>query len=249
MPDLGLLAYRMLQRLGEPAMHALWSVRVEGREHIPEDGPAILASNHLAVFDSVFLPAVIDRRIVFVGKKEYWDDPKTRWIMEITGQIPVDRSGGEGAQRALDAAASVLERGELFGIYPEGTRSPDGRLYKGHTGVARLTLRTGAPVIPVAMIGTREINPPGEVVLRPFLPLTIRIGRPMRFGHEPDGPADPRRLRQITDEIMYEIRELSGQEYVDRYAKKRSEDLAPEPARVPVTPRVPDGALSVAPSS
>jgi 1-acyl-sn-glycerol-3-phosphate acyltransferase len=148
--------------------------------------------------------------------------------------IPIDRSGGDASQRALDAAAKVLQRGELFGIYPEGTRSRDGRLHKGHTGPARLALRTGAPLVPVGMLGTRDIQPPGARAPRPFRPCEIRIGRPLDVSRYRDRGDDRLLLRQITDELMYEIRELSGQEYVDDYATRTPESLPSQPPAMPL---------------
>src|SRR5437660_9436477 len=150
------MAYWFLKFLLTPVLRFLFRVRVEGGEHIPTTGAAILASNHVSFSDSIFLPLVLRRRITFVAKAEYFDDPKTAWFFRAVGQIPIKRGGGSASQRALDSAMEVLQDGGLFGIYPEGTRSPDGKLYKGHTGVARLALKSGAPVIAVAMIGTRE---------------------------------------------------------------------------------------------
>jgi 1-acyl-sn-glycerol-3-phosphate acyltransferase len=155
-----------------------------------------------------------------VAKAEYFDDPKTAWFFRAVGQIPIRRGGGSASQRALDSAMDVLRGGSLFGIYPEGTRSPDGKLYKGHTGVARLALQSGAPVIAVAMVGTREAQPIGQVKPNFFSPIGVKFSKPMSFDRYKDRADDPRALRQITDEIMFELRSLSGQEYVDRYAKR-----------------------------
>jgi 1-acyl-sn-glycerol-3-phosphate acyltransferase len=215
------VAYWVLKVILTPILRVLFKVRVEGADHVSADGPAILASNHLSFSDSVFLPLVLKRRITFVAKAEYFEDKKTAWLFRALGQIPIKREGGSASQRALDSAMGVLQSGGLFGIYPEGTRSPDGCLYKGHTGVARLALETGAPVLPVAMVGTREAQPIGQVKPNFFSPIAVRIGRPMRFDRYADRADDPRVLRQITDEIMFELRALSGQEYVDRYAKRK----------------------------
>ncbi|HEX9683397.1 MAG TPA: lysophospholipid acyltransferase family protein [Acidimicrobiales bacterium] len=214
------MAYWIVKWVLGTVLRFLYRVRVEGLEHVPAEGPVILASNHVSFCDSVFLPLVMRRRVTFVAKAEYFDDPKTAWFFRAVGQIPIRREGGSASQRALDSAADVLDRGNIFGIYPEGTRSPDGRLYKGHTGVARLTLRSDAPVCAVAMIGTDDAQPIGQVVPRFFMPITIRISRPMRFHRYQERAADPMALRQITDEIMWELRELSGQEYVNVYAKR-----------------------------
>jgi 1-acyl-sn-glycerol-3-phosphate acyltransferase len=166
-----------------------------------------------------------------VAKAEYFEDPKTAWFFRAVGQIPIKREGGSASQRALLSAREVLDGGGLFGIYPEGTRSPDGRLYKGHTGVARLAVQTRAPVLAVAMIGTRELQPIGQVRPHMFRRVTIRISRPMRFDHFADRAGDPRVLRQITDEIMFELRARSEQEYVDSYASRaREADAGAVPA-------------------
>ncbi|MBV8159461.1 MAG: 1-acyl-sn-glycerol-3-phosphate acyltransferase [Acidimicrobiia bacterium] len=214
------MAYWVLKAILTPVLRLLFKVRVEGREQVPGEGPAILASNHLSFSDSIFLPLVLRRRITFVAKAEYFEDPKTAWFFRAVGQIPIKRGGGSASQRALDSAMDVLRGGGLFGIYPEGTRSPDGRLYKGHTGVARLALKSGAPVIAVAMVGTREAQPIGQVKPNFFSPIGVRFSKPMRFDKYADRADDPRVLRQITDEIMFELRDLSDQAYVDRYAKR-----------------------------
>jgi 1-acyl-sn-glycerol-3-phosphate acyltransferase len=227
------MAYWVLKLLLTPVLRFFWRVRVEGIENIPDDGAAILASNHISFCDSVFLPLVLRRRVTFVAKAEYFDDPKTAWFFRAVGQIPIRRSGGSAAMAALDSAAEVLDGGHLFGIYPEGTRSPDGRLYKGKTGVARLALRCQVPVLAVAMVGTREVQPIGQVKPNIFRPITIRISKPMDFSRYYDTPSDPKLLRQITDEIMFELRELSGQEYVHEYAKRKPQEDALEPERTP----------------
>jgi 1-acyl-sn-glycerol-3-phosphate acyltransferase len=228
------MAYWVLKHTLGPVLRYFYRIRVEGLAHVPAAGPAILASNHVAFIDSVFLPLVLPRRITFVAKAEYFDDPKTAWFFRAVGQIPIDRVGGSASEGALAAARAVLERGELFGIYPEGTRSPDGCLYKGHTGVARLALQTGAPVIAVAMVGTRDVQPIGQVVPNAFLPVTVNFSAPMDFSRHAARAGEPLVLRQITDEVMFELRELSGQQYVDRYCKRGSDDaLVPrEPALV-----------------
>jgi 1-acyl-sn-glycerol-3-phosphate acyltransferase len=196
-----------------------------------------LASNHVSFSDSFFLPMVLRRRITFVAKAEYFEDPKTAWFFRAVGQIPIKREGGSASAGALAAAREVLEKGGVFGIYPEGTRSPDGRLYKGHTGVARLALQTKAPVCTVAMIGTREAQPIGQVMPRLFRPITIRISPPLNFERFFDRADDPMVLRQITDEVMFQLRQLSGQEYVHRYAKRHDavEAAGAEPVHFPST--------------
>jgi 1-acyl-sn-glycerol-3-phosphate acyltransferase len=227
------MAYWVVKGLLTPILRYFFRVRVEGAEHVPSDGRAILASNHLAVCDSFFLPMVIRRRVTFVAKADYFEDPRTAWFFRAVGQIPIKRTGGSASQGALDAAAEVLANDELFGIYPEGTRSPDGRLYKGHTGVARLALRCQAPVIPVVMVGTREAQPIGQAIPNLFRPITIRIGKPLEFHRRAGRVDDPKLLRQLTDELMFELRELSDQEYVNTYAKRGEAVTEPtEPARI-----------------
>jgi 1-acyl-sn-glycerol-3-phosphate acyltransferase len=233
------VAYWLLKAILTPILRFFFRVRVEGLEHVPTEGPAILASNHVSFSDSIFLPLVLRRRVTFVAKAEYFEQRKTAWFFRAVGQIPVKRGGGSASARALESAKEVLAHGELFGIYPEGTRSPDGRLYRGHTGVARLALATGAPVLCVAMIGTREAQPIGQVMPRLFMPVTIRISRPLHFERYAGRADDPKALRQITDEIMFELRELSGQEYVDRYAKRHDVVEAAEETRVAALVSVP----------
>jgi 1-acyl-sn-glycerol-3-phosphate acyltransferase len=201
----------------KPVFGAAWRIRAEGLEHLP-DGPAILCANHVSVLDSFFIPAVLGRRITFVGKAEYLDSWKTRHLFPALGMIPIDRSGGDAAAAALDAAAEVLARGELFGIYPEGTRSRDGLLHKGHTGPARLSLRTGVPIVPVGVRGTLEIMPPDARRPRLFKRATISFGAPIHPARFAASSDERSVLRAIIDEVMYEIRELSGQEYIHTYA-------------------------------
>jgi len=205
-----------------PLLLLLGRPKVEGLEHIPDSGPAILASNHLAVADSFYLPLVVHRRITFLAKAEYFTGTGlkgwfTRWFYTVSGQVPIDRSSADAAQGALDTAKRLLDAGKLMGMYPEGTRSPDGRLYKGKTGLARLALETGVPVIPVAMIGTDLVNPAGSNMWR-FGQVTVRIGKPLDFTRF-DGLAGNWFIeRAVIDEVMYELMQLSGQEYVDLYA-------------------------------
>lgn len=212
--------YRVARAVVRPVLLTAWRVTVEGVENVPAEGPAIIAPNHTAAIDSFFVPAVLPRRIIYVGKSEYLDDWKTRRLFPALGMIPIDRSGGDASQRALATATRVLERGELFGIYPEGTRSRTGCLHKGHTGMARLAIETGAPIVPVGIIGTREIQPPEVSVPRPLRPVTIRFGTPVDPARYAARGDDRLVLRQLTDEVMFEIRELSGQEYDPTYATK-----------------------------
>ncbi|MXP21098.1 1-acyl-sn-glycerol-3-phosphate acyltransferase [Gordonia sp. HNM0687] len=205
-----------------PILRVLGRPKIEGLENIPERGPAILASNHLAVMDSFYLPLMVRRRIYFLAKSEYFTGTGAkgafqRWFFSAVGQIPIDRSGAEAAAGALTAARRQLEAGKLMGMYPEGTRSPDGRLYKGKTGLARVALDTGVPVIPVAMINTEKLNPPGTVIPRPAR-IVVKIGKPLDFARYEGMQGNRFIERAITDEIMYELMQLSGQQYVDIYA-------------------------------
>jgi len=214
------MTYWLLKVILTPVLRFLFHIKVEGMENMPTEGPVILASNHVSFSDSIFLPLVLRRRVTFVAKAEYFEDKKTAWFFRAVGQIPIKREGGSASQRALASAKEVLDNGGVFGIYPEGTRSPDGQLYKGHTGVARLALQCRCPVLAVAMIGTREAQPIGQVKPNFFMPITVRFSDAMRFDRFYDRQDDPLVLRQITDEIMFSLREQSGQTYVNRYAKR-----------------------------
>src|SRR6202046_3344184 len=227
-----------------PLLAILGRPKVEGLEYVPQSGPVILASNHLAVMDSFYLPLVVRRRITFLAKSEYFTGTGLkgwfqRWFFTAVGQVPIDRTDADSAQAALNTAEQVLAQGKLLGMYPEGTRSPDGRLYKGKTGLARLALQTGVPVIPVAMIGTNKVNPPGTSRLR-FAKVTVRFGKPMDFSRF-DGLAGNRFIeRAVGDEVIYELRGLSGGAYVDIYAASRkngdgSESSGSQSPRIPET--------------
>ncbi|WP_456319092.1 lysophospholipid acyltransferase family protein [Georgenia yuyongxinii] len=203
---------------------------IRGAERIPSSGPVILASNHLAVIDSFFLPLMISREVVFLGKQDYFTGTglKGRFVaafMRGVGTIPVDRSGGKASEAALQTGLRRLREGGLFGIYPEGTRSPDGRLYRGKTGVARLALESGAPVVPVAMIGTNIAQPIGKRIPK-LHRIGAVVGEPLDFSRYRGLENDRFVLRSITDEIMYELMRLSGQEYVDMYAATMKTRLA-----------------------
>lgn len=211
-----------------PLLRVVFRPHVQGAENVPETGPAILASNHLSYADWLFMPLTMTRRVTFVAKAEYFTSPGLKgWLQKTffsgAGQVPIDRASGSSAEGALTTAKRILGEGELFGIYPEGTRSHDGRLYRGKTGVARLALETGVPVVPVAVVGTDVVAPPGKkfgVWTRPH----VRYGKPLDFSRY-DGMANDRYiLRSVTDEIMYEIMRLSGQEYVDTYAAVAKEE-------------------------
>ncbi len=210
-----LLLYQVVKSVATPLAHAMCRPHISGAAHVPRRGGAILAANHLSVIDSFLLPALLPRHVTFTAKNEYFSgNPLSQFFMRLGGSLPIDRDSAHAAQAMLDAAADLLERGELFGIHPEGTRSPDGRLYRGKIGVAWLALKTGAPVLPVALSGTEKVLPLGAKVPRPAR-VGITIGKPMTF----DGDhASARDRRRVTDEIMAAIQELSGQEYVPAYA-------------------------------
>lgn len=223
-------AQRRVRRVLDPLCRRLWKLNIVGAENIPAEGPAIICPNHISFFDSVFVMTYVGRNINFVGKAEYMDSWKTKYIFPALGMIPIDRSGGSRSDAALDTAEQVLRRGGLFGIYPEGTRSRDGMLYKGHTGAARLALRVGCPIIPVGIIGTREIQPIDTFLPKTGLECTLTFGAPIGVGKYLSRADDHMTWRELTDEVMFEIRELSGQEYRNTYASKKPETLHPETA-------------------
>ncbi|AYV30949.1 1-acyl-sn-glycerol-3-phosphate acyltransferase [Streptomyces sp. CJ_13] len=220
-----------------PLLRLLFRPRIEGLENIPAEGAAIVAGNHLSFSDHFLMPAILKRRITFLAKAEYFTGPGvkgrlTAAFFRSAGQIPVDRSGKDAGQAALREGLGVLAKDELLGIYPEGTRSHDGRLYKGKVGVAAMALGAGAPVIPCAMVGTFEIQPPGQRIPK-IRRVTIRFGEPLDFSRYAGLEGERAVLRAVTDEIMYAILGLSGQEYVDRYAAevKAEEEEARKKAR------------------
>ncbi|MFB8033693.1 lysophospholipid acyltransferase family protein [Streptomyces sp. NPDC056004] len=207
-----------------PLLRLFFRPRIEGLEHIPEEGAAIVAGNHLSFSDHFLMPAILKRRITFLAKAEYFTGPGVKGRLTAAffrgiGQIPVDRSGKEAGQAAIREGLGVLSRGELLGIYPEGTRSHDGRLYKGKVGVAVMAITAQVPVVPCAMVGTFEIQPPGQTVPR-IKRVTIRFGEPLDFSRYAGMENQKAAVRAVTDEIMYAILGLSGQEYVDEYAVK-----------------------------
>lgn len=210
-----------------PILRLLFRPWVEGLENVPKEGPVILAPNHLSFFDSLFMPLMIPRRVVFLGKSDYFDKWYLRWFFEGVGVIPVRREGGSAGEAALAAGVGQLEKGLAVGIYPEGTRSPDGRVYRGKTGVARMALRARCPVVPIALIGTREVQPPDKLLPR-IRRVGVRFGRPLDFSRSFDKEGDRFVLRSVTDEIMYELMMLSGQEYVDEYAAKVKDQIKKE---------------------
>ncbi|TKA06541.1 lysophospholipid acyltransferase family protein [Actinacidiphila oryziradicis] len=228
--------YRLLKYviLG-PLLRLLFRPAIEGMEHIPAEGAAIVAGNHLSFSDHFLMPAILPRRITFLAKQEYFTGPGLRGrliaaFFRSAGQIPVDRSGGSAGQAAIREGLGVLSRGELLGIYPEGTRSPDGRLYKGRVGVAVMALKAQVPVIPCAMVGTFEIQPPGRRLPR-IGRVTIRFGEPLEFSRFAGMDSERYVVRSATDEIMYAILAMSGQEYVDQYASDVKAELQPHGVR------------------
>ncbi|MEO6711840.1 MAG: lysophospholipid acyltransferase family protein [Mycobacteriales bacterium] len=241
------MLYWLVKAVLTPFLRLVFRPYVEGLDNVPEEGPAIFASNHLSFSDSIFLPLVVPRRITFLAKSDYFTNRSVRGrltakFLAAAGQVPVDRSGGRASQAALSTARRILAEGTVLGVYPEGTRSPDGRLYRGKTGVARMALESAVPVIPVAMIGTDVIQPPGKVMPK-IKRVGIRIGKPLDFSRYEGMEGDRFVLRSITDEIMYELMQLSGQEYVDKYAvsaKREIEDAKKAAAAQAKTP--PDAA-------
>ena len=228
------MQYQASRLVAGPFLRLMARPEVTGAEHIPASGPAILASNHLSVVDSVFLPLMVERPVTFAAKSEYFTGTRLRdrvvgAYLRSTNQLSTDRAGARAAQAMLDAALDLLKSGQLFGIYPEGTRSPDGKLYRGRTGVGYLALNSGAPVIPVAMIGTERILPPGHRMPRPGK-IEIRIGEPLTFAEYRGQPAGARQRRAVTDEVVQAIQKLSGQEFVPMYASARKEEIAGQDA-------------------
>lgn len=226
-----------------PLLRIVFRPRIEGLDHVPGSSAAIVAGNHLSFSDHFLMPAVLKRRITFLAKAEYFTGPGlkgrlTAFFFRSAGQIPVDRSGKEAGQAAIREGLGVLGRGELLGIYPEGTRSHDGRLYKGKVGVAVMALRAGVPVVPCAMIGTFEAQPPGRKIPR-LHPVVIRFGEPLDFSRYAGMEGEKAVLRAVTDEIVYAILSLSGQEYVDRYAADVKAEEARKAAEGRKFPRLP----------
>ncbi len=223
------MAYTFLKSFLTPILMLLFRPKVTGLRHVPNLGPVIVASNHLSFSDSVFMPLVVPRKVTFMAKSEYFTSPGFKgFIKKITfqalGQVPVDRAGGRRSEAAIRTGLKLLEEGQCIGIYPEGTRSPDGRLYKGRIGIARMAIDSGAPVVPVAMFNTAEIQPTGQVVPK-VRRVEMVFGEPMYFTGD---SSDLATLRQVTDEIMQGIQKISGQVYVDMYASDAKNAIAEE---------------------
>jgi 1-acyl-sn-glycerol-3-phosphate acyltransferase len=224
------MKYQLSRLFIGPGLHLLARTEIVGTKNVPASGGAILASNHLSVLDSFYLPLMLERPVTFAAKSEYFTSrrPTDRIVgayLRATKQLSVDRAGARAAQEMLEAALALLKDGALFGIYPEGTRSPDGRLYRGRTGIGWLALHAKVPVIPVAMIGTDRILAPGRRVPRPGR-IKIKVGEPLAFDEYADQPVGARQRRAVTDRVMEAIRELSGQEFVPMYASVRKEQIA-----------------------
>ncbi|MFF0904753.1 UNVERIFIED_CONTAM: lysophospholipid acyltransferase family protein [Kocuria sp. CPCC 205316] len=228
------MVYMFLKRyVVGPLINVAFRPEVRGLEHVPDEGPAILASNHLSVSDSVFMPVAVPRQVYFLAKSDYFDGPGvkgrvTAAFFRAINQIPMDRSGGRASAKSLSNGGRKLLEGELLGIYPEGTRSPDGRLYKGKIGVARLALETGAPVVPIAMVGTDKVQPIGTRLPLPRrrARVTTIFGEPLDFSRYRGRQGEHALLREVTDEIMHAIQALSGQVYVHAYASEHKKRLA-----------------------
>ena len=228
------MGYWVLKAILKPILRVLYGVRVEGLENVPRKGPAIIAANHLSFLDSFFIPMVVNRRkVTYLAKADYFKSWKTAWFFKMAGQIPIDRTGGEKSERALRTALRVLKEGKLLGIYPEGTRSPNDKLHRGRTGVARLALAAKVPIVPCGLIGTLEVMPPDAKLPKLFgrPKVVVRFGRPLELGRFAGQERDRFVLRSITDELMYEIMMLSGQQYVDEYASRTATEVLPESAR------------------
>lgn len=241
------MGYALIKMVLTPILRLAYRIRVEGGEHLPPTGPAILAANHVSFLDNLVIPLISRRRVTFLAKAEYFDDRRVAWFFRLGGQIPIKREGGSAADRALASAREVLASGGVLGIYPEGTRSPDGRLYKGRTGVARMALSCGVPVVPIGLHGTAEAQPIGCRIPRPFRTITVTIGAPLRWSAAPGDGADRDTLRRVTNEIVGAIGALTGQEYVADYAKRHHAGDADVPlVRAPAARVLPAEPLGVA---
>ena len=226
--------YWVFKAVLKPLLMLLYGIKVEGLENLPKKGPAIIAANHVSFLDSFFIPLVVKlRKVTYLAKADYFKSWKTSWFFKMAGQIPTERTGGKKSEQALNTALSVLREGKLLGIYPEGTRSPDGKLHRGRTGVARLALAAQVPIVPCGLVGTEEVMPKDAKLPRLFgrHKILVRFGKPLEMTRYAGQERDRFVLRSITDELMYEIMLLSGQEYVDDYASKTATEPLPESAR------------------
>ena len=223
------MGYWLVKAVLAPILRLLFRPHVTGLENVPADGAAILAGNHTTFLDNLMIPLVVPRKVTFLAKSDYFTGGGLKGKLQKSffsgvGMIPIDRSGGKASEAALGTGLQVLKDGYLLGLYPEGTRSPDGRLYRGKTGVARMALEAGVPVIPVGLVGMFDIQPAGRLLPK-IGKVKIRIGKPLDFRRYAGMEGDRFVLRSITDEIMYELMVLSGQEYVDQYATKAKADI------------------------
>ena len=228
------MGYWVFKAILKPILRAFYGIRIEGLKNVPKKGPAIIAANHLSFLDSFFIPLSVDRRkVTYLAKADYFKSWKTAWFFKMAGQIPIDRQGGEKSERALNTALQVLKEGKLLGIYPEGTRSPNDKLHRGRTGVARLALAAHVPIVPCGLIGTLDVMPPDAKLPKLFgrPKVLIRFGKPLDLTRFAGQERDRFVLRSITDELMYEIMMLSGQGYVDEYASRTATEVLPESAR------------------
>jgi 1-acyl-sn-glycerol-3-phosphate acyltransferase len=213
------IMYRAVKKSVQPLLNRWLHLTVDGIEHVPTERPVILACNHLSFIDSLVLPLNLERPVYFLGKSDYFDNWRTRWLFDSLGVVPVRREGGSAGEASLKTGIRILEGGDIVGIYPEGTRSPDGRLYRGKTGPVRMALAAGVDIVPCAVIGTDKAQPTGKYTIK-STPVTMRYGSPISLARYADKADDPFALRAAIDEVMYEIMSLSGQEYVDEYASK-----------------------------
>ena len=229
------MGYWVLKAILKPLLRVIYGIRVEGLQNLPRRGGAIIAANHVSFLDSFFIPLVVNRRkVTYLAKADYFKSWKTSWFFSMAGQIPIEREGGEKSEAALRTGLKVLRSGNLLGIYPEGTRSPDGALYKGRTGVARLALQARVPVIPCGLVGTDAVMPKAAKFprLTGRLKVHVRFGKPIDLSRYYGRERDRFVLRTATDEIMYEIMQLSGQSYKDEYASKDATMPMPESTRI-----------------
>ena len=223
------MGYWFIKAVLAPILRVLFRPTARGLENVPMDGPAIIAGNHNSFLDNFMIPLVVPRRVTFLAKSDYFTGTGLKGRLQAAffrsaGQIPIDRSGGAASEAALRTGLRVLQEGGLLALYPEGTRSPDGRLYRGKTGVARMALEAGVPVIPVGLVGMFDVQPPGRMMPR-FKPVSMTFGKPLDFSRYQGMESDRFVLRSITDEIMYELMLLGGQEYVDQYANAAKAEL------------------------
>jgi 1-acyl-sn-glycerol-3-phosphate acyltransferase len=229
------MVYWGLKAILWPISHLLFRWRIDGRENVPSSGPAVIAANHQSFCDSLFLPLAMRRRLTFLAKAEYFDARRTAWFFRSVGQIPIQRGGGDASARALETARGVLKEGHLIGLYPEGTRSIDGNVHRGRTGVARLALECGVPIVPVGISGTDRIQPRGSRWFRPFRRVRISFGPPMTFDSAAlvdaeTGRTSTERLRSFTDQLMAEIARLADRPYVDELAGQEVPEVDLGPA-------------------